>query len=188
MDLGRHDEGDRRRPLPAPMREAPGARPPRRQTMEQLRSGEVPGWLRVSASVGWRALVLVALAALAVVAIMRLRVIVVPLVVALLAASVLTPPAAWLMNRRWPPLAAAWLVLIVAGGLLSGLALVLIPVFGDRLSEVGSALASAYGDIRNWLTAGPAGLDRETVDQAEALVVERAQNSPTRSSSASAWH
>src|SRR5258708_39551510 len=91
--------------------------------MVTARSRSVPGWLDHAASLAWRALVVGAALYVGIVVFGRLRVVVVPLIVALFLSTVLVPPARWLRGRGWPPLAATWAVfiggrLVVAGGRL----------------------------------------------------------------------
>jgi putative heme transporter len=141
--------------------------------MERLREGRVPDWLRILASVGWRLLVVIAVTALVALAIIRLRVVVIPLILAMLIAAVLAPPARWLMDRGWRPLLATWLVVLLATGALVGAGWLLVPRFAGSFTEIGAAIGDAYDDIRSWLADGPLQLDPATIDEAETVIVDR---------------
>lgn len=91
-------------------------------------------------------------------ALRRLEVVVVPLVVAVLIATVLAPPAAWLRRRGLPPAVATLIVFLGAGGILVGIGYWLVPVFASEINLVGPQLANGVDRLQTWLTDGPLGL------------------------------
>nr|MBA3983354.1 AI-2E family transporter [Acidimicrobiia bacterium] len=50
-----------------------------------------------------------------------LRVVTIPIFVALLITTVLVPPVRWLTARGWPSLAATWVVILAAIGIIAGI-------------------------------------------------------------------
>lgn len=119
--------------------------------------------LRRTSEVAWRALV-VAVAVLAVVALLwRLRIVVLPVFVALLACSVLAPLVTALEGRGWRTALATAAVFF--GALLAAavvLALVVPPTV-DQLANTGEAVEQGLDDVEDWLVNGPLDLDRAEV-------------------------
>lgn len=83
----------------------------------------VPRGVRVAAAWSWRTLVIVAVIALFVWLIVALRIIVIPVMIALLLAALLVPFSSFLQRHRWPKwlavVVAYFSLLIVVGGLLT---------------------------------------------------------------------
>lgn len=82
-------------------------------------------------------------------------IIVFPVLLALLLATVLRPPAAWLGRRGVPGALAA---LIVVGGTVAVVALVvllLIPQLTDHIGEIATASAAGIREIDAWLSGPP---------------------------------
>jgi predicted PurR-regulated permease PerM len=95
----------------------------------------------------------------------RLRIVVLPVVVALFLCTVLAPPAVALKRRGWPPLAAAATVFaVVALGVVALVALV-VPPFVSQLDDLGTAAGDAVDDVREWLRTGPLELGQSEVDE-----------------------
>jgi hypothetical protein len=103
--------------------------------MDRRGHAPVPAALRQAAAVGWRVLVLLVLSWLVVRPLVRLRLVVVPVIVALFLTSVLLPPVNWLRARGWPSAAATAAVLLVAVLGLAGagwlLAVRVVPQLGE---------------------------------------------------------
>src|SRR6266545_4494190 len=74
----------------------------------ERRAAEAPGWLSRSAAVSWRLLVVAAAIGVVGFLLVYLRLVVLPVIVALFLSTLLAPPAGWLRARGWPPLAAHW--------------------------------------------------------------------------------
>lgn len=152
----------------------PGRSPIGSDSLDAIREGSVPSWLKTSASIGWRVLIVVGLIIVSATIINRLRVVFIPLILALLIAAALAPPARWLMHRGWPPLLATWTILLVVAGTLGTIGWLLAPRFADGFDQLTPTIGDAYDDIESWLIDGPLNLDQETVDEMENTVRNRA--------------
>src|SRR4051794_5123021 len=87
---------------PEPTVEAPPASEP------TAHGGEVlPGWYRTAAAISWRFLAVVAAAGAVVYALVHLRVVVLPIIVALLVSTLLLPVVRWLKAHGAPDALAA---------------------------------------------------------------------------------
>lgn len=123
----------------------------------------VPRWLDVGASFAWRLLVIGAALLAIVLLLAKMRLVVIPLVAALLLATLLVPVRAFLVNRGVPsPLAMLGTVLVFFGG-LGLVGFLIVPPLVNEFSDIDATLEEAADEIEQWLIDGPFGLDRQTV-------------------------
>lgn len=134
--------------------------------------GLVPPLLARLAAWSWRLLVIGAAIYVALAMLSRVRLVVIPLVVALLLTTLLGPPARFLIRRGLPPLAAAWvaILLLVLGSV--GLGMAIVTPLVDELDDLGLTLEVAADDIENWLVDGPVGLERRRVEDARTELAD----------------
>ena len=122
-------------PAPAVAPAAPAARPD---------AGDpVPRWLRSGAAIAWRLLALLAAIALTAYALAYLRIVVLPVIVAVLVSTVLRPPTRWLTRHRFSDGAAAATVLLAA-----------IAVLVAALTMAGAAVARQVSDLAESVQEG----------------------------------
>src|SRR5829696_5166125 len=74
----------------------------------------MPGWYVTAAAASWRFLAIAAAVVVVVYSLVHLRVIVLPIIVALLASTLLLPLVRWLKSRRVPDALAAGLAMLAA--------------------------------------------------------------------------
>jgi putative heme transporter len=133
------------------------------ETQPETRLDEAPEWLVRAAGWSWRGLV-VALAALAVLWLLaRLSPVVLPLIVAVILATLCIPPAKWMQQRGVPDGIAA--AIVVVGGLaaiIGGLA-ALAPSFADQIADLRPTVESGIDSILAQLEV--LGYDRARLDQ-----------------------
>ncbi len=110
----------------------------------------------------------------------RLWVILLPIVLGLLFATVLWPPTRFLRRHRWPPALAAVVVLLAFLGLIGGLVAVIAPQVADQVTELANAFTGGLEQVQQWLQGPPLDLDEEQlgqyVDQAIDSVQGNASN------------
>ncbi len=123
----------------------------------------MPRWLDVGASYAWRALLVAGGIYLVVLAIARLRVVVLPLVVALFLSTVLVPPAQWLRKRGWPPLAATWAVFVAGMLVVAGILLYIVPSVTNHFSALQHQANQGIKRIQDWMVHGPLHMSRKQV-------------------------
>jgi predicted PurR-regulated permease PerM len=113
--------------------------------MDDARHGDaaLPGWYRTAAAASWRFVAIVAAVYLILYALVHLRVIVLPVIVALLASTLLLPIARWLKARRVPDGLAAAAAMVAAFLVLAGIATAIAP-----------SLASQFDDLRTQAEEG----------------------------------
>ena len=126
-------------PIPAP---APPEAAPLRAV--PVAAGDpVPRWLRSGAAIAWRLLVVVAAIAVTAYALAYLRIVVLPVIVAVLVSTVLRPPTRWLIRHRFSSGAAALTVLLAAIALLV-----------CALAMAGAAVARQVSDLADSVQEG----------------------------------
>jgi predicted PurR-regulated permease PerM len=110
----------------------------------------------------------------------RLWVILLPIVLGLLIATVLWPPTRFLRNHSWPPALAAITVLLLFLALLAGIVAVIAPAVADQAGDLADAATAALDDVRTWLQGPPFNLGEDqigdAVDSAITSVQSNAQN------------
>ena len=123
---------------------------------------EVPPALEIATALAWRLLLLGAAVLVVIYVLGLLGAVVVPVVLALIAASLLAPSAHALSRIRWLPHAVATAIVIVSGvavvgGVFYGVGL----AFVSGLPELSSQLLASVAGIQQWLRTGPLGLNNE---------------------------
>jgi predicted PurR-regulated permease PerM len=121
--------------------------------------------LRAASDVAWRALVVVAAVIALGFAVGRLRLVVLPVVVALLLTAILAPVADWLRNRGMPSLLAAWVAVLGFLGLVVMAGFVIVPAVIDEFANLGLTLSKGVDDVERWLIEGPAELEPDQIER-----------------------
>jgi predicted PurR-regulated permease PerM len=113
----------------------------------------------------WRSLVVLAGVAVLVWLLLRLRIVLLPLLLALMISTVLVPVVARLrahrVSRGLAALAAVLLGFLVIGGVLA----IVIPAFVSQADELADQITAAVDDIEAWAREGPLGLTAAQVDE-----------------------
>ena len=138
----------------------------------------VPGSLRTAAAIAWRILVLAAAVFVLGLAVARLRLVVMPLFGALLAATFLVPPVAWLRRRGVRPGLASLVTILAAVIVVGGLSAALAPSVAGEIEELDVSVTGGVDEVEEWLIEGPLGLSKPRVtdhfDEAELELRESA--------------
>lgn len=115
----------------------------------------VPEGVRTAASWSWRLLLVAAVVAVGLWVVMQLKVIVVPVLVALLLTVLLAPLVGWLHRHRWPRALAAGTsviaMLLLVAGLLTLAGRSIAGGFGDLWDEASEGIDTVFA----WLSDGP---------------------------------
>ena len=124
------------------------------------RSQLLPRWGRAS----WQVIGIVAVVYLGLLAIGRLRLVVVPVFVAVLVATQLVPVNRWFRYRRMPDLLAAWATFLVLLILAAFVILTIVPSVSSESDELRSSLIESSNQIKDWLVNGPINLSNSSVE------------------------
>jgi predicted PurR-regulated permease PerM len=130
----------------------------------------VPRWLRSGAAIAWRLLAIAAAVGVAVYALAYLRVVVLPVIVALLLSTVLRPPTRWLARHRFSDAAAAGMVMIVAIAVLASAVAMAGAAVGRQFSDLADSVQDGVREAGDTLAREPFNLSKadiqDKIDQA----------------------
>ncbi|MEZ5239659.1 MAG: AI-2E family transporter [Microthrixaceae bacterium] len=130
-----------------------------------VREQPVSPRLRWLSEVVWRTAILIGAFLVVGWVLWELKIVMLPVFVALLLSTALTWPVVALEKRGWPSglaTAAVFFGFLLA---LAGLLAAIVPPTVDGLSGLDNATQSALDDVENWLVDGPLGLQRSEVQQ-----------------------
>ncbi|MDP9822469.1 AI-2E family transporter [Nocardioides massiliensis] len=141
----------------------------------QRKAPSVPGMRPTRGELAWRGmvklawfsvatLVILAFAVVVLEVVGALWVVVLPVLLGLLLATVLSPPAA-LLRRVLPDALAALVVILGALGLLVGLGFALAPSVAGQSEDVADAVVAGLTDIQEWLKGPPFNLGEERIGE-----------------------
>ncbi|HZN74677.1 MAG TPA: AI-2E family transporter [Micromonosporaceae bacterium] len=115
----------------------------------------LPRSLRIVAAWSWRMLVIGAVAVAIVTIVGRLKLVIVPLVIALLLAALLSPAVGWLRRAKVPRSLATALVLVGGLAAVVGVLTLVIRQFVEGAPQLGQNASDGIRQIRDWLETGP---------------------------------
>lgn len=104
--------------------------------------------------------------------------VVLPVLLGLIIATVLEPPATWLRRRRVPPLLAAIIVFLGALAVVGGIITVIAPQVAAQIPELVASATSGIEGVQGWL-ATTFGLGQTQIGQAVQAGVDQLQSSAT---------
>lgn len=122
--------------------------------------------VRVAAAWSWRLLVIAAAVGFGLWLLTQVRLVVVPLAVALLLSALLEPAVARLREAGLPGSLAAAVVLIGGLAAVIGTLTAVVQAFVDGFPELYSSVREGITRIETWLRTGPFGLSRNQLNQA----------------------
>lgn len=128
----------------------------------QARTSPAPIWTHPLVRAGAYAWALIGLVTVLVGATLvagELRIIVVPLVLALFPAALLSPVVRWLVNLRVPPALAALLAILGSLGLFVGVVRLLTPAIAAEAPGLADSVQQGIVQLEAFLEAGPFGID-----------------------------
>jgi putative heme transporter len=96
----------------------------------------------------------------------QLRIVVVPVLAALLLATFLVPPVDLLRRHGWPSALATLFVMSLSIAALAGAITLIAPAFVDQFGELEDSVDEAIQEVVRWLVQGPFDLARGDIDRA----------------------
>ena len=137
---------------------------------------EVPPALQKLAAWSWRLLVVLGAAGLVLYLLILLKVIVVPVIVALFLATLLVPLVRWLEARGWKHLTAVLAVFVGVVLLLAGIIAGFIPLIGNELVTLRQRADEGVAEVQRFIASRPFGLSEDDLnrylDQARQRLAE----------------
>jgi putative heme transporter len=128
----------------------------------------MPGWYRTAAAASWRFLAIAGAVSVVVYALVHLRVIVIPIIVAVLASTLLLPIVSWLKRHRVPDGLAAALAMLAAALALAAVATAVAPTLDDQFGELRAQAEDGVRQATDQLAKAPFNLsERELRDRVD---------------------
>jgi len=142
-------------------------------------SPTIPRGLRIATAYSWRFLVVAAAIGVGIWLVIQLRLLVVPLLIAILVTALLWPAFSWMLRHRVPK----WLAIVIAVvgtlAVVTGLLWLAVWQITRQWSDVQARTIEATEQLRQYLIDGPLHLTAEQIDdllaQAGALIQEQAE-------------
>ncbi|HVM20091.1 MAG TPA: AI-2E family transporter [Egibacteraceae bacterium] len=129
------------------------------------RDATKPPLLLRAGRVAWATLGLALLVVAAALVVDQLRLVVVPLILALFPAALLAPVAEFLKSKRVPPALASMLTIAAAFGVLFGLGRLVVPAIADELPGIVESVQQALDQLQTFLSGMPLIDDLDVFDQ-----------------------
>lgn len=104
--------------------------------------------------------------------------IVLPVLLGLIIATVLEPPATWMRQHRVPPLLAALIVVVGALAVVGGVIAAIMPSVIAQVPELAQAATGGLGDVERWLSS-TFGLGQSQIGQIVQGAINQLQSSAT---------
>ncbi|RBY97752.1 AI-2E family transporter [Blastococcus sp. TF02-8] len=157
---------DETRPQPAPSVDEAA---PARSSAPAPTSGRGPKMqraLRTLASTSAQLLLILAAVYVLGYVLGKLWVILLPIVLGLLIATVLWPPVRFLRAHRWPPALAAAIVLVAFLAIFGGIIAAIAPSVADQVTELADQASRGLQDVQEWLQGPPFNLGEDQIGNA----------------------
>lgn len=151
----------------------------RRPTPAEANGVVVPRGLRVATAYAWRMLVIAAAVGVAIWLVIQLKLLVIPLLIAILVSALLWPAFSWMLRHRWP----RWLAIVVSVigtlAIVTGLLWLAVWQITREWGAVRDRTVDAVAQLRQYLIDGPLHLTAQQIDdalaQAGAFLQEQAE-------------
>jgi putative heme transporter len=138
----------------------------------------MPGWYMTAAAASWRFLAIAGAVVAVMYSLVYLRVIVLPIIIALLASTLLLPIVRWLKGRRVPDALAAALAMIAAVLVLAGILTAIAPSLGSQFGDLRTRSEDGVRQVTDELAKPPFNLsEREIRDRVDTGLQRLRKNS-----------
>ncbi len=136
----------------------------KRRTVSSDLQPPVPPALRQATAYAWRLLVIAAALAVVVFLVIQLKLLVIPLLVAILVTALVWPGFSFLIRHRWPK----WLAIVVTVlgtiAIISGLVWLAVWQITREFGSVRQRTVDAVSQFRDYLISGPLHLSAQQID------------------------
>ncbi|MDT9594355.1 AI-2E family transporter [Nocardioides zeae] len=141
---------------------------------------QVPWGVDLAAAWAWRFLVIAAAGAVLLWAFWHVRVVTLPLLIALLVASLGSPVVRWGRKARVPPALSAAVVVLGGLGFVALLITFVSQQIADGVSDLADKVVVGLGEVRVWLKDGPLNASDSQIDgyikQAQQFITDQGQS------------
>jgi predicted PurR-regulated permease PerM len=117
-------------------------------------------------------ILVIVLAAVAVFALVQLKLVVIPLLIALILAAALSPVIKWLRRRGVSAILATWITLISGIVVFGGLVTLIVFAVRDQWGELVTSASEGIDQLHEFVENGPIPVDQAQLDSFRATVVD----------------
>jgi predicted PurR-regulated permease PerM len=117
-------------------------------------------------------IIVVAIAALAVWALVQVKLLVIPVLIAIILASAAAPLLRWLRGRGVNAMLAAWITLLGGIVVLGGVITLIVFAVRNQWDELVVSASEGFDDLLAWLQTLPIPIDQEQIDDARDAIVD----------------
>ncbi|MEJ1194133.1 AI-2E family transporter [Pseudarthrobacter sp. CCNWLW207] len=170
-------------PQPAPTDEAPRPKPAAVSRVKESKPASAL-WADSLGRVGIRSaqvLLILAVAVVSVYALMQIKLLVIPVLIALILAAAIGPFVNMLRRRGIPGAAATGIAFVALLILLGGVSTVIYFSVRSQWTELAQQASSGLDELENFLRNGPVPIDQEQLNQAREGIIQFATSSQVRS-------
>ncbi|MFI6261127.1 AI-2E family transporter [Micromonospora sp. NPDC051006] len=126
---------------------------------------DVPHALRIAAAWSWRLIVVGAVAWALLMIVSTIKIVIIPLAIALLLSALLAPAVGWLLRARFPRSLATAVVLVGGLAAVIGTLTLVVNEFIQGVPELSEKSSEGVRQIQNWLKTGPLHLSDTQLDR-----------------------
>jgi putative heme transporter len=117
-------------------------------------------------------LIVIVLAALAVWALVQVKLLVIPVLIAIIVAAAAAPFIGWLRRRGVSRILATWITLLGGIVVFGGVVTLIVLAVRDQWQELAIAAAEGFDDLLDWAQTLPFPIDQQQIDDARDAIIE----------------
>src|SRR5215207_6482239 len=117
-------------------------------------------------------LIVVALAALAIWALVQVKLLVIPVLIAIILAAAFAPLVGWLRRHGVSPILAAWITLLGGVIVLGGVVTLIVFAVRNQWDELVVAASEGFDDLLGWVQTLPFPIDEQQLDDAHDGIID----------------
>lgn len=117
-------------------------------------------------------LIVAALAAVAVWGLVQVKLLVIPVLIAIIVAAAAAPLVGWLRRHGVRPILAAWITLLGGIVVLGGVVTLIVLAVRDQWEELVIAASEGFDDLLGWVQTLPFPIDQQQIDDARDAIID----------------
>ncbi|MRG60206.1 AI-2E family transporter [Agromyces sp. CFH 90414] len=117
-------------------------------------------------------LMVLALAGLAIWGLVQVKLVVIPVLIAIILAAAAAPLVMWLRRHGWSPMLATWVTLLGSLIVFGGVITLIVFAVRNQWGALVESASEGFDDLVEWVQTLPFPIDQEQIDQARDWVVD----------------
>ncbi|NYF09010.1 putative PurR-regulated permease PerM [Leifsonia sp. AK011] len=117
-------------------------------------------------------ILILALASIVVFALVQLKLVVVPLLLAIIIASAAAPLLMWMRSKGLPPIAASWIALVSGIVVFGGIVTLIVFAVRGQWDALVASTSDGIDQVQDFLTNGPLPIDAKQIEDARLAITD----------------